>query len=349
MVSTCLLYLPLTKTVCTAALSNLTKASEHAQPTAATSNSLIPEISTSCGLKNNSLMYKDEATGPPVGGSTARMLEREAACLGLERDTQDREGYAAVTLAGGGTIITPITQINVHTRTSAPFVEGATRKEGALRRERLDEAMSLHRRPHYTRNLIWDGDDGYELGQTPSASATESAAPLPPVPANKISDIAALRTITLRPDLFKIVTPINIDHFSKLLKSHPNRLFVNSVGHRLRHGFWPYADTLNPEYPPTWDNSARPIHNPAHVEFLREQRDKEICLGRWSKSFGDVLLPSMYAMPLSVVPKPHSAKLQMVNNHSAGEFSLNAMIDKADAVLRLDGIRDLSASVRKAL
>lgn len=209
--------------------------------------------------------------------------------------------------------------------------------------------MGLHRRLRYARDLVWDGDDGEECSRTPSVSATESALPLPSVPANKLLNLTALRTISLRPNLFQTVTPINVDHFSKLLEYHPNCPFIDSVCHRLRHGFWPYADTSKPSYLFTWDNSARPIRDPAHAVFLTKQRDQEVLLGRWSESFGDVLLPGMYAMPLGVVPKPHSTKLRLVNDHSAGKYSLNSMIDRADTALKLDGIHDLSTSVRKAL
>jgi hypothetical protein len=35
----------------------------------------------------------------------------------------------------------------------------------------------------------------------------------------------------------------------------------------------------------------------------------------------------MYSMPIHAVPKPHSEDLRLINNHSAGSFSLNGMID----------------------
>ena len=40
----------------------------------------------------------------------------------------------------------------------------------------------------------------------------------------------------------------------------------------------------------------------------------------------------MYSTPIHAVPKPHSEKLWLVNNHSAGHFSLNSMIMHEDVL-----------------
>lgn len=131
--------------------------------------------------------------------------------------------------------------------------------------------------------------------------------------------------------------------------THPNRPFIDSVYQGLWHGFWPYTGTSDPRYPTTWDNSSRPIHDPAHATFLSKQRDKGVLLECWSPAFGDTLLPRIYVTPLGVVPKPRSDKFRMVHDQSTGEFSLNSMINRANASLRLDGIRDLGTSICKAL
>lgn len=51
---------------------------------------------------------------------------------------------------------------------------------------------------------------------------TEHAKPLPSVPLSKLHNSVALDTIHGHPDLFKVVMPINVDHFEVLLASHPN-------------------------------------------------------------------------------------------------------------------------------
>lgn len=321
----------------------------RAPPFEATLSSQTPATSILSDSRNNFSAYKDEVTVQEAVPTQVRVLKRKAAHLEQAQEFQAGVERAAKMRAGDGTTITPTTQTGARTRTSALYVAEITLRGNVPSHRGSEDAMGLHRRPRYARDLVWDADDGEEHSRTPSASATERASPLPSVPKNELANLPALRTIALRPDLFKIITPIDVDKFSRLLETHPNRPFVNSVCHGLRNGFWPYADTSDPKYPTTWDNSARPVRDPAHAAFLSEERDKEVLLGRWSAAFGDALLPGMYAMPLGVVPKPRSNKFRMVNDQSAGEFALNNMIDRASAAIKLDGIRDLGTSIRKAL
>jgi hypothetical protein len=156
----------------------------------------------------------------------------------------------------------------------------------------------------------------------------------------------ALASLKLRPDIFTIVTPVNITAFSELLKDHPNRPFVDSILKGLSEGFWPCADTAMDGYPLTWDNSYRPLKNEEHLAFVQEQVDVEVQLGWFSHSFGPDLLGGMYSTPIHVVPKPNSTKLRLVIDHSAGRFSLNSMIDLDDSLgIKLDGMRSLGLSL----
>ena len=111
----------------------------------------------------------------------------------------------------------------------------------------------------------------------------------------------------------------------------------------LREGFWPWARTLKEEYPVTWDFSNRPPKNEQEAIFLRAQRDTEIKAQRYSEGFGMDLLPGMYSTPIHAVPKPRSYKLRLVNDHSAGPYSLNSMIAREDiAGAKMDSISDLT-------
>jgi hypothetical protein len=77
-------------------------------------------------------------------------------------------------------------------------------------------------------------------------------------------------------------------------------------------------------------------------QFVRDQRDAEIALGRFSPAFGPDLLPGMYSMPIHAVPKPQSEKLRLVVTHKMGEFSLNSMIPReAIAGARIDTLKNL--------
>jgi hypothetical protein len=102
---------------------------------------------------------------------------------------------------------------------------------------------------------------------------------------------------------------------------------VCSVCEGLREGFWPWADTLHEVFPSTHDESRPHPLDEKHTTFLRDQCLKEQQKGHYSNSFGPDLLPGMYSMPIHAVPKPNSEDLCLVNDHSAGPFSLNSMID----------------------
>ena len=239
-----------------------------------------------------------------------------------------------------------------------PVISGMT--GSALKRKRIVEdctfATSVHRkdtrertvgseamlkRPRYLERSVWTDADSASL-ISPTASCTLTDEPLPRPPLRELSNHDAMKTIHDNPHLFKIVTPINVDRFEELLKTHPNQPFVESVCVSLREGFWPWANTQKEEYPATWDFSERPPKTEHEAGFLRDQRDVEISAGRYSESFGTDLLPGMYSTPIHAVPKPRSAKLRLVNDHSAGPYSLNSMISREDVTgAKMDSISDL--------
>lgn len=99
---------------------------------------------------------------------------------------------------------------------------------------------------------------------------------------------------------------------------------MESVCTSLWEGFWPWANTQREEYPVTWDFTERPLKTECEASFLRDQRDIELRADRYSEDFRTHLLPGMYSTPIHTVSKPRSEKLRLVNDHSAGTFSLNS-------------------------
>ncbi|OSC96137.1 hypothetical protein PYCCODRAFT_1429273, partial [Trametes coccinea BRFM310] len=75
------------------------------------------------------------------------------------------------------------------------------------------------------------------------------------------------------------------------------------------------------------------------VHEIRQEEEMARC---YSPPFTGDLLPGMFSMPVHAVPKPHSEKLRFMNNHSAGSFSLNIMIDKRSVGMRPDNVQDLA-------
>ena len=168
---------------------------------------------------------------------------------------------------------------------------------------------------------------------------TKTALPFALIPASKLNNTVAINTIKSCPDLFKIIMPININHFKSLLDQHPNHPLVDSVCRSLQEGAWPFM-TINPKDPITFDFSSHTLNDSATL-FVWEQHDLEISEEQYSCSFRMELLPGMYSPPIGAVPKPHSTNLQLINDHSTGPHSLNAWIDKVDGHICLDNLHDL--------
>ncbi len=188
-----------------------------------------------------------------------------------------------------------------------------------------------------------------DIERTPSATYTESAPAVPQVPASDFRYVDITNTIESYPHLFKVVTPIIADRLEELLQNHPNIGLVHSICQGLRSGFWPFADTENSENLPqgyvTRPHGLPTLDNES-LSFLKSQRDTEISAGRYSLSFGPKLLPGMVAQPIFTVPKKGSAKLRLVNDHSAGLKSLNSLIPTEGGFVILDNLSDLGANIR---
>jgi len=137
---------------------------------------------------------------------------------------------------------------------------------------------------------------------------------------------------------------MNVDCFKDLLKTHPNRLFVDSVCHGLHKGFWPVeADTYIGVYPDTHYDSLSTPSDHHKVIFLQDQCDIKVKKDRFSPAFGTILLPGIYCMPVHVVLKPNSDDLRLIMVHSFGPYSLNSMIPgNSHATYPLDNLHPFS-------
>jgi hypothetical protein len=193
--------------------------------------------------------------------------------------------------------------------------------------------------PKYLRHNLWH--EGSSLSPT-TAEWSERAQPLPRPPISELSNPIVCKTISDNPDLFQVRSPVNVDVFESLLQHHPNPSFVKSVCAGLREGFWPWADTQREGFPVTHDESRPTPVDDKKASFIRDQCLKERHKGYFSRSFGSELLPGMYSMPIHAVPKPNSEDFRLVTDHSAGPFSLNAMIDHSQVTgFPLDNLRHL--------
>jgi hypothetical protein len=153
---------------------------------------------------------------------------------------------------------------------------------------RIDLAYRM--RPKYLRYNLWSSgeEDDFNITIPPPCLTdwTEHAKLLPTVPEVEFNNIEAVKTIKDNPDLFKIITAIDANQFKNLLKTHPNRPFVESVCKGLQEGFWPWVDTQYHVFPSIVDESLGMPQKQEEVDFLRAQRAHKCSKGWFSGSFG---------------------------------------------------------------
>src|SRR5260370_37447301 len=158
-----------------------------------------------------------------------------------------------------------------------------------------------------------------------------------------------MNTILSYPHLFSIITPTNADHLKELLGHHPNSELIHSICQGLRSRFWPFADTMSPESIPqgsiSWPHSILTLDD-ALQHFLKSQCDTEITLRQYSQAFRSELLPGIVAQPIFTIPKKGSAKLQLVNDHSASLKLLNSLILTEGGFIVLNNLSDLGANIQ---
>ena len=253
-----------------------------------------------------------------------------------------RKVAAVQPVVDGTTTDVPMQQLPAITYTSAPTAQTQVTSRAIAtlqgRSKRLHSSMRWERRPRFVREYVWSPNEKQVMS---TALFSETAPPLPQPPKNELSDIQKWNVIRAHSHLFRITTPIRAGRLCDLLSEHPNRPLVESVEEGLKHGFWPWAVTKNSTAPAIVDNARlQKIKDPAHLQFMNEQRDEEIRLGRFSHAF-DILSPGMTTIPLWVVPKPHSDKFRLVVDHSAGDYAPNSFIPPEEASVHLDTLHTL--------
>jgi hypothetical protein len=136
--------------------------------------------------------------------------------------------YAGSTTRASAAAEDPPANTNTFANRAQPNTQTASasqmeRKEAAVQRE----LRSDH--PKHLRDFIWDDEDESLSGLGTTAKYSLTAPPLPHPPESAFKNSDAMNTIAENQNLFKIVTPIDVDHLESLLLDHPNRSFIDSV------------------------------------------------------------------------------------------------------------------------
>lgn len=252
----------------------------------------------------------------------------------------DREGYEKQKCV----------EIGMRTSAVSPILDASTfigahsvtqKAMPPTKKKSVQDSMQQRSDPKYLRNWIWnlDGEeDGDRKNKISTSIVSETATPWIRVPSYIKKNPEIENTIMQNQHLFKIVTPIKVPVLQNLLRAHPNQEFVESVCHSFSEGSWPWAD-IPEHYPLTHEEQNRPFRDSKAIKFVKEYLEEEIAEGRYSQTFGSNLLPGMYSAPIGVVPKPHSEKLRLIDDHSAGRYSLNSMIPRDARHIILDDMQ----------
>ena len=133
------------------------------------------------------------------------------------------------------TALSPNPSASIHIAATGGDVEGlidgvnVPKQAPKLDNERIAQGQ------RFRHQLVWGREEAV-ISRT--ALWTETAAPMPSPPLEEFHNRDVSATISNNPDLFKVVSPIDVDHFLSLLVNHPNQPFVDSVCLGLREGFW---------------------------------------------------------------------------------------------------------------
>ena len=128
----------------------------------------------------------------------------------------------------------------------------------------------------YARDFLWEGER--HLVFFTSADILEHAPPMPLPPPCSSFPMHFLKTLDGNPQLFKIISPINMAKLKYLLLDHPNQPFVKSVLQLMREGAWPWAHTPPSSFWPFNDQSQDILllsHYPAKMKFFFDKCKKE--------------------------------------------------------------------------
>lgn len=250
--------------------------------------------------------------------------------------------------AGGGTSTSVLTRRNaagftvsatllgVSTPTSASptlnergpsrFPDAASFRDDIVR-ELVDRNYSTRK---FKRGYEWDW--ACSSGFSNAIDSSLTAAPLD-APPPLSSDPSASYALSQYPDLFKIISPIDVDMFVFLLSDHPNRPFVDSVARGLCQGFWPMCEL------PSSSISFTRNHQVCDLapDLLSKACAEELAADCYSPGF-HTLLQGMKVSPLLLVEKKGTLKKRVCTDMSFGTPSLNDLVVKDKVRVSFDSL-----------
>jgi hypothetical protein len=150
---------------------------------------------------------------------------------GSSRERENRRLYARSMNCARGITVDYATN-RAACATTDTYVSPAKNLDTELRtvtkRKTTSSPTYITDQPSYMRdfNFIWSNSD---YGELASITMTLHAPPLPMPPQKELDNQLVSDTNAQNPHLFAIITPVKVNCFEKLLKSHPNHPLIDSV------------------------------------------------------------------------------------------------------------------------
>ena len=145
-------------------------------------------------------------------------------------------------------------------------------------------------------------------------------------------------------------TPINVDRLESELRSHPDRDFVNTLLHGLRHGFDTGVQSL-----PTCTYKCKNLRSCiGNEEFIARELQTELEQGHLIGPYTDDTCPyAVYRInPIGIVEGKYSGKkriiLDLSSPHESSEHqSINSLISKEEFSLSYVKIDDAISAIKR--
>jgi len=184
----------------------------------------------------------------------------------------------------------------------------------------------------------------FESIRYPCVERAQSELPLMDAPSDVFSTHVWKTSIAPNPDIFRIVTSVNIDTLRDCLQSFPNQSYAASWFKALKEGLWPWADNFE------GDVEAGKVYPNSQTldtkrKFIMGVMQKELSHDHWR---GPLKVKPQYFRnaKLSATPKAEGGDRLIQNQSYPPGLSVNDHIPVAAGKVVYDNMHDLANVIR---
>ena len=122
-----------------------------------------------------------------------------------------------------------------------------------------------------------------------------------------LSTVSPVNTSNCQEPMAPLPTPVNVTALDKVLREHPDRIFVTKLYSYLKTGAdIGYTGSRTRRFSKNLPTAL------AQPEIVSENLAKEVALGRVAGPFSTPPFPKLQVSPIGLVPKKHSTKFRTI-------------------------------------